>query len=121
MGNQTDHSIQTRRLAVYYQESRERRSALVYLPAAIGDEATPREYKEIARQALAEDLDDIRTTVDRLTGLAVMGRDRGEVGIEAVARRLAAHVLPAGFLQRSMGLSLHPKFDIGPDLAAGIP
>lgn len=121
MRDPVDNPIQTRRLAVYYQESHGRCSTLVYLPAALGDEAAPREYKEIARQMLTEDLDDVRATVDRLTGLAVLGRDRGETGIELVARRLAAHVLPAGLLERCLGPSLHPRFDIGPDLAAAIP
>jgi hypothetical protein len=106
---------------VYYQESRGRGGQLLYLPGSLDDDSAPREAKEIARPTLTEDLDEVRATVDRLTGLAILGRERGEIGIETVARRLATHVLPPGLIERFMGATFHPRFDISPDLAAGIP
>jgi hypothetical protein len=119
--SQPVHPIHTRAITVLYQEAREQRGKLVYFPRPMADEAPEREYKEIARPTLAQDLDAIRDTVKNLANLALMGRERGEIGIEEAARQLTRHVTPDGAFERILGTSFHPRFDIGPDLASSIP
>lgn len=119
--SQLVHPIHTRAITVLYQEARGQRGKLVYFPRPMADEAPEREYKEIARATLVQDLDVIRDAVKNLTNLALLGRERGEIGIAEAARQLTRHVTPEGALERILGTSFHPRFDIGPDLASGIP
>ncbi len=75
----------------------------------------------VALGVLENAVEAVRVQVDAIGGLAVLGRPRGAVGVEAAAALLGQTVCPpAGFLS-VMPPGVNPLFDIGHDAASLIP
>ena len=113
--------ILTQILGVSHHRDDRGNEGLTYALTPLGEVAPPSESVSIRWESLQMDIEAIRSQVEHLTHLAVVGHKRGEVGIEAAAGDLARHVLPEIGFVGMMGTSLHPQFDLIQDAASAIP
>ncbi len=110
-------------LGVSFQRDERGLEGLVYSPSAIvPEEPNPEAVcREIDRDALRVNIDQLCDRIGELMSLALLRRKRDGIGVESTASQLAEQVLPDKGFFTVVKPGVHPQFDISSDIAAAIP
>ncbi|MCI0744371.1 MAG: AAA family ATPase [Verrucomicrobia subdivision 3 bacterium] len=116
------NAIDSQTLTVIYQQSEKTGEEIFrYTPGSLGGINLPPELKQIDRQVLRKQVEDVRRQVELLTERAKFGQPRADALLEERAWALAHHVLPSKGLRGILLPGFHPQFDVFEDEAYTIP